>query len=92
MAAVPVMGTSAIADRRTIAQPEFRVETRTADAAAIGDAGRIDGDVAALAEAAVIWTIEIEFGATAMSSVEEAQSGNHPAPSQIVCLMCFPIL
>jgi hypothetical protein len=27
-----------------------------------------------------------------MSSVDEAQCGNHPPPSQIFCLMCFPIL
>jgi hypothetical protein len=55
----------------------------------------IDGDVAALAGVGGYLdggrahrdidesSLKIEFGATAMSSVEEAQSSNHPAPSQI---------
>ena len=37
-------------------------------------------------------SLKSSSGRRPCSSVEEAQSGNHPAPSQIFCLMCFPIL
>jgi hypothetical protein len=74
-----------------VAIADASASTMTAALAGVGggylDGGRAHRDID---DDGIV--IEIDFVATAMSSVEEAQSGNHPPPSQIFCLMCFPIL